>query len=89
MVINHTVEEQAAGGSQMLTALKTVQDMTGQVRDGAEVIHQKSNSIHQEMEKLQQISQTVNEKVYEMRLASGSISSFLENAKELILSNIS
>jgi thiamine phosphate synthase YjbQ (UPF0047 family) len=57
--------------------------MTGQVREGTEVIHQQSNAINREMKSLQSISQEVNEKVSEMRIASGSITSFLENAREL------
>jgi methyl-accepting chemotaxis protein len=88
-VVNRAVEEQAAGSTQMLTALKTVQDMTGQVQDGTGFIHQRSSNIYQEMEKLQNVSQKVSQKMYEMRLASGSIASFLENAKELVRSELS
>jgi methyl-accepting chemotaxis protein len=77
------VEEQTAGGSQILNALKNVHDMTGQVRDGAGLIHNRSISIQDEMEKLQQISHEVSQSVHTMRIASGSIASFLENAKEL------
>jgi methyl-accepting chemotaxis protein len=81
--VNQSVEEQASGGSQILAALQTVQNMTGQVRESAEIIQQQSNDINREMKNLQYISQEVNEKVSEMRIASGSIASFLENAREL------
>ncbi|MHC6202320.1 methyl-accepting chemotaxis protein [Breznakiellaceae bacterium SP9] len=81
--VNNAVEEQAAGGGQIITALKTVQDMTEQVRDGAGMIHRQSGSIHQEMTKLQQISQSVTKQVQEVRLASENIASFLENAKKI------
>ncbi|MDR2535999.1 MAG: hypothetical protein LBD29_08225 [Treponema sp.] len=82
-VVNQSIEAQANGGAQMLRTLKTVQDMTGQVQNGAGIIHQQSGSIFQEMEKLQQISQEVTQSVNAMRTASGSIASFLESAKEL------
>jgi methyl-accepting chemotaxis protein len=82
-VVGQAVEEQAAGGAQMLSALQTVQETTGQVQSGADLIHQEGTSVHQEMEKLEHISQEVMDMVHEMRLASRSIASFLENAKRL------
>ncbi|MDR2536056.1 MAG: methyl-accepting chemotaxis protein [Treponema sp.] len=82
-VVTQAVKDQAAGSAQMLTALQTVQNMTGQVQEGAEIIHRRTSSIHQEMTKLNQISQEVTSSVYTMRIASESITSFLENAKEL------
>jgi methyl-accepting chemotaxis protein len=51
-VVNQAVEEQADGGAEMLSALKTVDEMTGQVREGTGFIHQRSDTIHKEMEKL-------------------------------------
>jgi methyl-accepting chemotaxis protein len=81
--VNHAVEEQAAGGSQILIALKTILDMTGQVRDGAKTIRSQSGSIHEEMATLQRISQNVVSRAHEVKLASGSIASFLENTKAL------
>jgi methyl-accepting chemotaxis protein len=81
--VNHVVEDQTAGGSQMLSSLRTVQEMTQQVRDGAKVIHQRSSSINQEMDKLKNISKEVSDKVQEMRSASEDISDFLYNARSL------
>ena len=82
-VVGQAVEEQATGGAQMLSALQSVQETTGQVEEGAGLIHQQSTSVHREMEKLEQISQEVTDIVHKMRIASGSIGSFLENAKAL------
>ena len=82
-VVNHAVDEQAAGGSQILTALKTIQDMTGQVQDGTETIRRQSGSIHDEMEKLRHTSAEVTGRAQEVRLAGGSIASFLEQAKTI------
>jgi methyl-accepting chemotaxis protein len=81
--IDTTVEEQTTGGSLMLSALNTVKDMTNQVHDGAQLIHQKSAAINKEMEKLKRISKEVTSKVVEMRTASQNISLFLENAKKI------
>jgi hypothetical protein len=59
--------------------------MTGQVREGAGIINRRSGSIHEEMEKLQKISHEVTESTRNVRLASKSIASFLENAKKLTI----
>ncbi|MDR2534892.1 MAG: methyl-accepting chemotaxis protein [Treponema sp.] len=81
--VHQAVEEQSAESAEMLASLETVQEMTGQVRDGAEVIHTRTSSIHQEMSNLRQISQEVTESVDAMRIASKSLTLFLEKAKEL------
>jgi methyl-accepting chemotaxis protein len=81
--VNHAVEEQAAGGSQILSALKVIQDTTGQVRDGAEAIHRRSGSIREEMAKLRETSGEVTKRAHEVKEASESIFSFLEQAKEI------
>jgi methyl-accepting chemotaxis protein len=81
--VNQAVEEQAAGGSQILIALKTIQDMTGQVREGAGMIRRQSGSIQEEMAKLRRISQDVTSRACEVQVASGNIALFLENTKDL------
>jgi methyl-accepting chemotaxis protein len=82
-VIKHAIEQQSIGGSEILTALKGIQDVSIQVQDGSGAIHQKSRIISQEMEKLQHLSLGVTESIHEMGNASGSITTFLENAKEI------
>ena len=82
-LVNHAVEEQAAGGSQILTALKIIQDTTEQVRDGAETIHRRSGSIRGEMAKLRETSGEVTKRAHEVKEASESIASFLEQAKDI------
>jgi methyl-accepting chemotaxis protein len=81
--VNTAVEEQTAGGTRMLESLRTVEEMTGQVREGAQLIHKRSGAINKEMEKLKSISREVTEKVQQMRTATESISQFLGNARKL------
>ena len=83
-MVRNAVEEQSAGSSQILTALKTIQDMTVQVQDGTGAIHQKSGDIQREMSNLQKIAQDFTGSVHEVRIAGGSIASFLENAKKIM-----
>ena len=81
--VNHSVEDLASGSGQLLAALKTIRDMTGQVREGTRMIHRRSDSIHEEMEKLRHTSEEVTGHAHEVRLAGGSIASFLEQAKTI------
>ena len=79
--VANAVEEQAAGGSRILTALQTLQDTAGQVRDGSGAIHSRSGSIREKMEKLCRISEEVTKRAREVKTASGNIASFLEQSR--------
>ncbi|MDR0569265.1 MAG: methyl-accepting chemotaxis protein [Spirochaetaceae bacterium] len=81
--IKHAIEQQSVGGSEILTALTGIQDVTAQVRDGSGAIHLRSKTIRQEMDTLQSLSHGVTESIREIGTASGSITSFLENAREI------
>ena len=81
--VNQAVEEQAAGSAQTLSALKNVHEMTGKVQSGADVMYKHSAAIHEDMEKLMEISSDVTEKVSAMRSASVNIASFLDNVRRL------
>ena len=81
--VNHAVDEQSADGGQILTALKTIQDMTGQVQAGSQRIRRQSGSIHEEMEKLRRASEEVTARAREVRQAGESIALFLEQAKTI------
>ena len=81
--VNQAVEEQAAGSSRTLSALKNVHEMTGKVQNGADVMYKHSAAIHDDMENLMEISADVTEKVSAMRSASVSIASFLDNVRKL------
>ena len=85
--INDSIKSQATEGARVLGALKTVYSMTEQVKADTEMIHRQSNAIHKEVGKLQEVSQRVNEGVGNVRRASDNISSFLENAKSLTVSD--
>ncbi|MDR3284902.1 MAG: methyl-accepting chemotaxis protein [Treponema sp.] len=81
-LVNHAVEEQSTGGAQILSALKNIQETTGQVRDGTNGIHEKSGVIHEEVNKLKGISLEITESVREVRLASNNIAVSLEDARK-------
>jgi methyl-accepting chemotaxis protein len=82
-VIYSAVEEQAAGGAQILNGLKVIQEMSEQVKAGIGTINQGSELIHKEVESLEGVSHEVSEQVREVRLASLHIAEFMDKAKEL------
>jgi methyl-accepting chemotaxis protein len=82
-VMNNAVEEQSAGGSQILTALRALQEITGKVKKGTDNIHQQSGAIQKAADKLENISQKVAQQAVEVNTASGRITAHLESAKEL------
>jgi methyl-accepting chemotaxis protein len=82
-VMNNAVEEQSAGGSQILTALRALQDITGKVKEGTDNIQHQSGAIQKAAITLESISQKVAQQAIEVNTASGKITAHLENAKEL------
>ena len=82
-VMNNAVEEQSTGGSQILAALKALQEITGKVKEGTDNIQQQSGAIQNVAVKLETISQHVAQQAVEVNTASGKITAHLENAKEL------
>jgi len=66
-----------------LTALKALQTITENVKDGTGVIHNQSGAIQKAVLTLENVSQNVARQANEVNTASGKIISHLENAKEL------
>jgi methyl-accepting chemotaxis protein len=86
-IIHNAVDEQAAGGSQILQGLKVIRDMTEQVQEGTGTIAQGSDVIHNEVESLKGVSHEVTEQVHEVRLASLHIGEFMDEAKGIAREN--
>ncbi|GHU24681.1 hypothetical protein FACS1894172_13780 [Spirochaetia bacterium] len=84
-IVNTAVDEQAVGGTQILVALKGIQETTAQVRDGAASIYQESDLIRQEIEKLVATAQELTKGVQEVRVASAHITKSLESAKVSVI----
>ena len=82
-VMNNAVEEQSAGGSQILTALRALQEITGKVKGGTDNIHQQSGAIQKVAVTLENISHKVANQAVEVNTASGKIAALLDNAKEI------
>jgi methyl-accepting chemotaxis protein len=81
--VNQAIDEHASGSERTLTGLRNVREQTEKVSTGAEVMYQRSTTIHEDMKKLQEISSEVTEKVSVIRTASASIASFLDKVRSL------
>ena len=82
-VMNNAVEEQSAGGAQILTALKALQDITGKVKGGTDNIHRQSSAIQKAAVTLENITQKVAQQAAEVNAASANIAAHLESTKGL------
>ncbi|MDR1859270.1 MAG: methyl-accepting chemotaxis protein [Treponema sp.] len=87
-VMNNAVEEQSAGGSQVLIALKALQDITGKVKEGTDNIHCQSGAIQKAAVTLENISKKVAQQAVEVNAASEKITEHLENARKLNFSEL-
>jgi methyl-accepting chemotaxis protein len=85
-VMNNAVEEQSTGGSQILTALRALQEITGKVKEGTDNIYQQSGAIQKAATTLETISQHVAQQAVEVNDAGGKIAAHLENAKDISFS---
>jgi methyl-accepting chemotaxis protein len=81
--VNNAVDEQAQGGSEILSAIKGVQETTRIVQDGADAIFRRSRAIQEEIRKLSLVSSDLSLSVEEVRSASGSIACRLADARNL------
>ena len=82
-IVNNAVEEQASGSSQILTALKTIQEMTGTVRDGTGTIHKQSDAIQRDMKILYERSEDVKKRIVDVKEASTHIADLLAQTKHI------
>ena len=81
--VNHAVEAQAANGSQILSALTTLNETTELVRNGSNDMQNRSSLIQDAVERLKGISRDVNESVHNVEEATKNIETSLEIAHKI------
>ena len=81
--VNNAVEEQALGGKQILESLKTIDEMTQEVKSKSGEIQQVSDHIYREIEKLKSTSSQVSVSVQGVREANQNIETILKDAGKL------
>jgi methyl-accepting chemotaxis protein len=81
--VSAAVEAQASNGSQALGSLAGMKETTGQVRSGSDEIQKESNSIHNMVESLKNISRDVNDSIQDVQQASQKIADSLNVAQKI------
>ncbi|MDR2632648.1 MAG: hypothetical protein LBC51_03380 [Treponema sp.] len=82
--VNKAVDVQASDGSEVLDALRILQEKTEQVRRGTEELQKASRVIHKVIEHLKDISQDVHERTVDVQQAGKRIAASLNIAARLI-----
>jgi methyl-accepting chemotaxis protein len=81
--VNTAVEAQVSNGAQVLQALVSLRDTTGQVRTGSDEIQKESDAIYGVVENLKSISKDVNDSILDVQKASKRIADSLEIAQKI------
>jgi methyl-accepting chemotaxis protein len=81
--VTTAVEAQASNGAQVLKALSSLRETTEQVRTGSDEIQKESDSIHQVVNNLKNISKDVSDSVLDVQTASKRIADSLEIAQKI------
>jgi methyl-accepting chemotaxis protein len=81
--VNSAVEAQASNGAQVLKALTSLRETTEQVRTGSDEIQKESDSIHNMVENLKNISKDVNDSIFDVQKASKRIADSLDVAQKI------
>jgi methyl-accepting chemotaxis protein len=84
LMIMRAVEEQMAGSTQILEALKVIQEKTTLVQEDSQGIKKESADIYQEIEHLKLVSGEVRNSVSSVLTASKSIADYLEYSQQII-----
>ena len=81
-VIKSAMDEQSAGGQQILDAMQQINSITGEVKDGAKTMAQGGQKIQQEMEKLASVTLEISGSMNEMSTGVNDINNSMQNVNE-------
>jgi methyl-accepting chemotaxis protein len=81
--VNSAVEAQASNGERILSALSSLRNTAGQVKNGSGEIERESGAIYDIVESLKSISQDVNESVLDVQKACQKIATSLNIAQKI------
>jgi hypothetical protein len=78
------VEEQVVGSTQILEALKIIQDKTDIIQEDSQGIKKESSEIYDGIEHLKAVSEGVRNSVSSVLTASKNIAHYLEYSQQII-----
>jgi methyl-accepting chemotaxis protein len=83
-MIMRAVEEQVVGSTQILEALKIIQDKTDIIQEDSQGIKKESSEIYDGIEQLKGVSEEVRNSVSSVLTASKNIAHYLEYSQQII-----
>ncbi len=87
VTIMNAMREQSDGGTQVLEAIKQINDVTGNVRDGSSSMQSESHAINEKMESLSRLTEEITASMEEMSLGMESINKSINNVNDLTHQN--
>ncbi len=86
-VIKNAMEEQNSGGTQVLEAIRQINDITGEVKGGSEQMRRGSQEILDEMERLASVTREISQSMTEMTQGVSEISGALQEVNQVAVQN--
>lgn len=85
--ILHAMQEQSEGGSQVLTAMKQINDITVHVKEGGDTMQTETNTAAEKMDHLTRLTEEITASMEEMSIGIESINKSINNVNELTHQN--
>ena len=85
--ILHAMQEQSEGGTQVLTAMKQINDITVHVKEGGDAMQNETSSAAEKMSHLSRLTEEITASMEEMSIGIESINKSMNNVNELTHQN--
>ncbi|MCR5218389.1 methyl-accepting chemotaxis protein [Treponema sp.] len=83
LTIMNAMQEQSEGGTQVLTAIKQINDVTVNVKSGSDSMHRESLAINEKMEHLSRLTDEITSSMEEMSLGIETINNSINSVNDL------
>ena len=85
--ILHAMQEQSEGGSQVLTAMKQINDITVHVKEGGDIMQSETTTAAEKMDHLSRLTEEITASMEEMSIGIESINKSINNVNDLTHQN--
>ncbi len=88
LLVRNAMDEQNAAGSEVLSAIREINEITSQVKDASAQMHNGSTEVSNEMQRLTQLTEETSGAINEMASGTEQINSTVHNVDELTRQNM-
>ncbi len=86
-IIMSAMQEQSEGGEQVLTAIKDIQDVTTNVKNGGDDMRTSALRVKEEMDNVSRLTEEISSSMQEMSMGIESINSSINNVNDMTHKN--